>query len=328
MSSSHSSQYPAEIFTKYLSASPESKEVDKAKGQVEAQNRPGERPGKQFRFPEDLKPVDDIYANGKPYKGNGKLEGKTAWISGGDSGIGRATAILFALEGADVTLVYKEDEQKDAEETREYIMKKTNNARTVHLFATDLRQEANCISAVKSHLSKFSNRLDILVNNAAQQLENTDTEMSGLTGEQWHDTFALNIHSYFHVTKAALPHMPRGGSIINMASINAFIGRDDLLDYTTTKGAIVSFTRALSNQVVGEKGIRVNAICPGPIWTPLVPSTFDKSNVETFTTGGGVPMGRAGQPVEVATCCVFLASEDSSYISGNMLHPNGGVVIN
>ncbi|GAW08493.1 short-chain dehydrogenase reductase family [Lentinula edodes] len=152
--------------------------------------------------------------------------------------------------------------------------------------------------------------------------------MAGLTASQWEDTFALNIHSYFHITKAALPYMPRGGSIINMASINAFVGRDDLLDYTSTKGAVVSFTRGLSNQVVGEKGIRVNAIYPGPIWTPLVPSTFSKSNVEEFSSGGGVPMGRAGQPIEVATCCVFLASEDSSYISGNMIHPNGGVVIN
>ncbi|KAJ3826796.1 NAD(P)-binding protein [Lentinula raphanica] len=284
---------------------------------------------KQFRFSEDLKPVDDVYANGKPYKGSGKLEGKVAWISGGDSGIGRATAILFALEGADVTIVYKQGEEKDAEDTKNYIRQKTNNTRTVHLVEADLRGEANCVQAIQSHLSHFSNKLDILVNNAAQQLENADPEMTGLTASQWEDTFALNIHSCFHVTKAALPHMPRGSSIINMASINAFVGRDDLLDYTTTKGAVVSFTRGLSNQIVGEKGIRVNAIAPGPIWTPLVPSTFSKSNVQEFvTSGGGVPMGRGGQPVEVATCCVFLASEDSSYISGNLLHPNGGVVIN
>ncbi|KAJ3937542.1 MAG: oxidoreductase [Lentinula lateritia] len=321
-------QYPAEIFVKYLAASPDSRETDKAKGQVDAQNQPGERPGKQYRFPDDLKPIDDVYANGKPYKGSGKLEGKVAWISGGDSGIGRATAILFALEGADMTIVFKDGEEKDAEDTRNYIRQKTNNTRTIHLVSADLRNESNCINAIQSHLSHFSNQLDILVNNAAQQLENADTQMAGLTASQWEDTFALNIHSYFHITKAALPHMPRGGSIINMASINAFVGRDDLLDYTSTKGAVVSFTRGLSNQVVGEKGIRVNAICPGPIWTPLVPSTFSKSNVEEFSSGGGVPMGRAGQPVEVATCCVFLASEDSSYISGNMIHPNGGVVIN
>ncbi|KAJ3867485.1 NAD-binding protein [Lentinula novae-zelandiae] len=306
-------QYPAEIFVKYLAASPDSRETDKAKGQVDAQNQPGEH---------------DVYANGKPYKGSGKLEGKVAWISGGDSGIGRATAILFALEGADMTLVFKDGEEKDAEDTKNYIRQKTNNTRTIHLVSADLRNESNCINAIQSHLSHFSNQLDILVNNAAQQLENADTQMAGLTASQWEDTFALNIHSYFHITKAALPHMPRGGSIINMASINAFVGRDDLLDYTSTKGAVVSFTRGLSNQVVGEKGIRVNAICPGPIWTPLVPSTFSKSNVEEFSSGGGVPMGRAGQPVEVATCCVFLASEDSSYISGNMIHPNGGVVIN
>ncbi|KAJ3777526.1 hypothetical protein FB446DRAFT_717313 [Lentinula raphanica] len=329
MPSSQPSQYPVEIFTRYLSASSNSKETEEAKGQVEAQNHPDERPGKQFRFSEDLKPVDDVYANGKPYKGSGKLEGKVAWISGGDSGIGRATAILFALEGADVTIVYKQGEEKDAEDTKNYIRQKTNNTRTVHLVEADLRGEANCVQAIQSHLSHFSNKLDILVNNAAQQLENADPEMTGLTASQWEDTFALNIHSYFHVTKAALPHMPRGSSIINMASINAFVGRDDLLDYTTTKGAVVSFTRGLSNQIVGEKGIRVNAIAPGPIWTPLVPSTFSKSNVQEFvTSGGGVPMGRGGQPVEVATCCVFLASEDSSYISGNLLHPNGGVVIN
>ncbi|KAJ3876660.1 NAD(P)-binding protein [Lentinula edodes] len=321
-------QYPAEIFVKYLAASPDSRETDKAKGQVDAQNQPGERPGKQYRFPNDLKPIDDVYANGKPYKGSGKLEGKVAWISGGDSGIGRATAILFALEGADMTIVFKDGEEKDAEDTRNYIRQKTNNTRTIHLVSADLRNESNCINAIQSHLSHFSNQLDILVNNAAQQLENADTQMAGLTASQWEDTFALNIHSYFHITKAALPHMPRGGSIINMASINAFVGRDDLLDYTSTKGAVVSFTRGLSNQVVGEKGIRVNAICPGPIWTPLVPSTFSKSNVGEFSSGGGVPIGRAGQPVEVATCCVFLASEDSSYISGNMIHPNGGVVIN
>ncbi|KAJ3893039.1 oxidoreductase [Lentinula edodes] len=321
-------QYPAEIFVKYLAASPDSQETDKAKGQVDAQNQPGERPGKQYRFPDDLKPIDDVYANGKPYKGSGKLEGKVAWISGGDSGIGRATAILFALEGADMTIVFKDGEEEDAADTRNYIRQKTNNTRTIHLVSADLRNEANCINAIQSHLSHFSNQLDILVNNAAQQLENADTQMAGLTASQWEDTFALNIHSYFHITKAALPYMPHGGSIINMASINAFVGRDDLLDYTSTKGAVVSFTRGLSNQVVGEKGIRVNAICPGPIWTPLVPSTFSKSNVGEFSSGGGVPMGRAGQPIEVATCCVFLASEDSSYISGNMIHPNGGVVIN
>ncbi|KAJ3896975.1 glucose and ribitol dehydrogenase 1, partial [Lentinula edodes] len=177
----------------------------------------------------------------------------------------------------------------------------------------------NCINVIQSQLSHFSNQLDILVNNAAQQLENIDTQMAGLTASPWEDTFVLNIHSYFHITKAALSHMPRGGSIINMASINTFVGHDDLLDYTSTKGAVAIFTRGLSNQVVGEKSIRVNAICPGPIWTPLVPSMFSKFNVKEFSSSGGVPIGRAGQPVEVAMCCVFLASEDSRYICGSMV---------
>ncbi|ESK95688.1 short-chain dehydrogenase reductase family [Moniliophthora roreri MCA 2997] len=307
-------QYPAEIFTKHFT-SPDYK----AKQEVDKQNKPGGRPGVEREF--ELKPIDDIYANGKPYKGSGKLEGKVAWISGGDSGIGRATAILFALEGADSTIVYVGKEQKDAEDTRDYIAKKTNGQRKIHLVQADLKSEAACKTAIDECLKAFG-RLDILVNNHAQQLENRD--VTTLDSKQWEDTFKVNFHSFFYVVKAALPHMKKGSSIINMASINAFIGRPDLLDYTSTKGALVSFTRGLSNQILGERQIRVNAIAPGPVWTPLVPSTFSKENISSFDS---TPMGRPGQPVEIATCCVFLASEDSSFISGNTIHPNGGVVI-
>ncbi|KAF5362885.1 hypothetical protein D9758_007047 [Tetrapyrgos nigripes] len=309
-----SEQYPVELFTKHFT-SPD----DKVKQEVDKQNKPEGRPGGQAQF--ERKPIDDIYADGKPYKGSGKLEGKVAWISGGDSGIGRATAILFALEGADNMIVYVPKEQKDAEDVRDYISKKTNGQRKVHLFATDLKSEAECKRSIDECIKTFG-RLDILVNNSAQQLENHDILTHD--SKQWEDTFQLNIHSFYYTVKAALPHMKKGSSIINMASINAFIGRPDLLDYTSTKGAIVSFTRGLSNQIVTEKQIRVNAIAPGPIWTPLVPSTFSKENVSQFDS---TPLGRPGHPVEVATCCVFLASEDSSFISGNVIHPNGGVVI-
>lgn len=282
------------------------------------QNKPGERPGKQSK--QHKTAIDDVYANGKPYIGCGKLEGKKAIITGGDSGIGRATAILFALEGADSTITYLPAEESDAQDTKAYVEKKTNGSRTLHLVQADLKQEANAKKVVEAHLARFG-RLDILVNNAAQQLENHD--ITTLDSKQWEDTFRLNMHSYFYMAKHCIPHMPRGSSIINMASINGFIGRPDLLDYTSTKGAITSFTRGLSNQILADKIIRVNAIAPGPIYTPLVTATFSKSNIAGFTG----PIGRPGQPVEVATCCVFLASEDSSFISGNTLHPNGGTVI-
>jgi len=282
----------------------------------EMSNKPGERPGKQDNL--QLKAVDDMYANGKPYVGSGKLEGKKALITGGDSGIGRSTAILFAIEGADSTICYLPAEQKDAEDVRDYVAQKTG--RKINLYPADLKSEAACIQAVEDHLKTFG-KLDVLVNNAAQQLENHD--LTTLSSKQWEETFQINMHHMFYLCKAAVPHMPRGGSIINMCSINAFIGRPDLLDYTSTKGAIVSFTRGLSNQIISDKMIRVNSIAPGPVYTPLITSTFSKSNIAGFSS----QMNRPGQPVEIATCCVFLASEDSSFISGNTLHPNGGTVI-
>jgi len=308
--------YPAKQFTSGFTPYPDPSILL----EQQEQNIAGQRPGKQRK--QRLTAIDDIYANGKPYVGSGKLEGKKAIITGGDSGIGRSIAILFAIEGADSTIVYLPSEQEDAEDVKAYVNEKTGGKRTVNLIAMDLKTESACKQVVDEHLKTFG-RLDILVPNAAQQLENHD--ITTLPTEQWEDTFKVNIHHYFWICKAAVPHMPRGSSIITMASINAFIGREDLLDYTTTKGAIVSFTRALSNQIIADKMIRVNAIAPGPIYTPLITSTFSKSNIAGITSP---PMARPGHPVEIGTVAVFLASEDSSYITGECIQVNGGSVIN
>lgn len=262
-------------------------------------------------------PLNDVYFDGTPYKAAGKLEGKVALTTGGDSGIGRAFVVLAALEGADryvdpayaryniadrsrSAIVYLPAEQKDAEDTRAEVEKKTNGQRKVHLIALDIKSESNCRKAVDETLSVFG-RIDILFNNAAQQLENHD--ILTLDSKQWEDTFAVNMHPMFYFAKAVIPHMKPGSSIINNASINAYIGRPDLLDYTSTKGSIVAFTNGLSNQIVGSKGIRVNAIAPGPIITPLVPATFSEENLEGVDS---TPMGRPGQPIECAATVIFL----------------------
>ncbi|KAL5498717.1 hypothetical protein ACEPAH_2072 [Sanghuangporus vaninii] len=280
-------------------------------------------PGKQHGTLEP-QPVDDVTADGKFYKASGKLEGKTALITGADSGIGRAVAILFALEGADVTIAYKPEEEGDAAATEKYIIEKTKGARKVVRAPFDLKKEENCQKLVEKHLKTFG-RLDTLVLNHGTQQEIGD--VSSIPTEQWNDVFTTNIHSFFYIVKAALPHIPtfNNSTIVFCASVNPSIGHPGLLDYTATKGAIVGFARALSNQIVGEKGIRVNVVAPGPIWTPLVPATMSKDSIQKF--GVTTPIGRAGQPVEIATNFVFLASADSSYISGQVLHPNGGVVI-
>ncbi|KAK1149607.1 putative PKS/NRPS-like protein biosynthetic cluster [Aspergillus melleus] len=252
------------------------------------------------------------------YKSANKLEGKRAIITGGDSGIGRAIAILYALEGASSLIVYLPEEEKDAQETKKRV---EEAGRQCHLLAADLTKKENCQKVV-DHALKTLGGIDILVNNAAYQ--NMIPDIHDLTEDQWEHTFDVNIHPYFYLSKYALPHLHNGSAIINCASINAYIGRPDLLDYTSTKGAIVSFTRGLSNQVIG-KGIRVNAVCPGPVWTPLIPATMTSEAMDQFH---GVPIGRPAQPSEIATCFVFLASQDSSYISGQSLHPNGGVVVN
>jgi len=251
------------------------------------------------------------------YRAAGKLEGKKALITGGDSGIGRAVAILFAMEGADSFIAYLPEEESDAQETKRRVEK---YGRQCHLMSTDLTDRRNCKAVVDKALETMG-KINILVNNAAYQMMCED--IKDLSEDQWERTFATNIHPYFYLSKYVLPHMSKGDTIINNASINAYIGRPDLLDYTATKGAIVSFTRALSNQYVG-RGIRVNAIAPGPVWTPLIPSTMSHKAQDQFTS----PMGRPSQPSEIATCFVFLACTDSASISGQTIHANGGVVVN
>jgi len=252
------------------------------------------------------------------YRGSGKLAGKAALITGGDSGIGKAVAILFAREGADVGIVYK-DEHKDAQEAQKQV---EQEGRRCLLIAGDVGDEGFCQQAVEQVAQEFG-RLDILVNNAAEQ--HPQESIEAISAEQLESTFRTNIFAYFYMVKAAMKHLKEGSAIINTTSVTAYRGSPHLLDYSATKGAIVAFTRSLSGMLV-EKGIRVNAIAPGPIWTPLIPATFPPKEVKTF--GADVPMKRAGQPEEVAPAFVFLASMDSSYMTGQVLHPNGGEIIN
>jgi NAD(P)-dependent dehydrogenase (short-subunit alcohol dehydrogenase family) len=257
-------------------------------------------------------------AEKREYRGSGKLRDKVALITGGDSGIGRAVAIAFAKEGAHVAVVYL-DEHGDAEETRRQVEQED---RRCLLIAGDIGDEAFCQQAIQQTVEVLG-QLDILVNNAAEQHPQDSIEK--ISAEQLERTFRTNIFAMFFLTKAALAHLKPGSTIVNTASVTAYKGSPQLLDYSSTKGAIVAFTRSLSMSLV-EKGIRVNAVAPGPIWTPLIPSTFPPEKVAAF--GTDVPMKRAGQPAEVATCFVFLASDDSSYISGQTLHPNGGEIVN
>ena len=250
-----------------------------------------------------------------PYLAAGKLRGRKALITGGDSGIGRAVAILYAMEGAESTIVYLPEEQKDAEETQRLVQEKGGK---LHLIQADLRLQEQC-KTVAEKARQLMGTVNILVLNHGTQKVQQD--ITDIPDEQWINTFNTNIHPFFFLSKYLIPHMTRGDTIITCASINHYIGRPDLLDYSSTKGAIVAFTRALSNQQL-SKGIRVNTVCPGPIWTPLIPATMPSSAQEQFTS----PMGRPGQPAEVATCFVFLASQDSSFITGQALHPNGGTI--
>lgn len=252
------------------------------------------------------------------YKAAGKLEGKTALITGGDSGIGRAVAIAYAKEGADVAIVYLEEDD-DARITAGKI---ADEGRQCLSIRGDIREKAFCESAVKKVIEKFG-KLNILVNNAAEQ--HPQKKLEDITEEQLQNTFATNIFAPIFMTQAALPHLEKGDAIINTASITVYQGHEMLIDYSATKGAMVTFTRSLSQSLVG-KGIRVNAVAPGPIWTPLIPSTFSAPQVMTF--GDDSPMSRPGQPDEVAPSFVFLACNDSSYMTGQVLHPNGGSVIN
>lgn len=257
-----------------------------------------------------------IYDSDEP--GFGRLKDKVAIITGGDSGIGRAVAIQFAKEGADIVIAYL-NEHEDAEETAEGIRKYGKEAL---LISTDVSNEDNCKKIVEQTLNKFGH-IDILVNNAAVQYEQDDIQ--DISSEQWEHTFKVNIFSYFYLTKHAASHLKEGSVIINTTSVTAYKGNQVLMDYSSTKGAIVSFTRSLS-QSMAKKGIRVNAVAPGPVWTPLIPASFDEEKVEQF--GKDIPMGRPAQPVEIAPCYVFLASKEGAFITGQVLHPNGGSIIN
>jgi NAD(P)-dependent dehydrogenase (short-subunit alcohol dehydrogenase family) len=241
-----------------------------------------------------------------------------AIISGGDSGIGRAVAIAFANAGADVAILYL-DEHRDARETVAAV--RACGQRGLAM-AGDIGDERFCQRAVKKAVKEFG-RLDIVVNNAAEQ--HPQDSLEKITAKQLERTFRTNLYSFFFLTKAALPHLKPGASVINTSSVTAYRGSASLIDYSSTKGAIVSFTRSLAHSVV-KRGIRVNAVAPGPIWTPLIPASFPEEKVETF--GSDVPLGRAGQPNEVAPCYVFLASDEASYITGQVLHPNGGEIVN
>lgn len=282
--------------------------------------KPKKLPGQtQSRQPgREKKMTPRPQAEKSAHRGSGKLEGRVALVTGGDSGIGRAAAIAFAKEGADVAVAYL-NEHDDARETAERVREL---GRRCELLAGDAGKSRVCEQWVKKTLSAFD-RLDVLVNNAAEQ--HPQKSLLDISDEQLERTFRTNIFAYFYLTRAALPHLKKGSAIINTTSVTAYRGSEQLLDYSSTKGAIVSFTRSLS-KALAEKGIRVNGVAPGPIWTPLIPATFPKSKVASF--GQDVPMARPGQPEEVALCFVFLASDDSSYMTGQVLHPNGGEVIN
>ena len=266
------------------------------------------QPGREYK----MDPEPEIIR--KNYKGSEKLLNKKVIITGGDSGIGRAVAVHFAKEGADIAIIYKE-EDTDAKKTKKMIEKE---GRSCILIEADLRTKEECERAFKEVMDEWKT-VDVLINNAAMQFPKDSIEE--ISEDQLKTTFEANIYPMFYLTQLCLPKLKKGSSIINTTSITAFRGSEELLDYSSTKGAIMAFTRSLAKNLA-EKGIRVNAIAPGPIWTPLIPSTFGEKKVKEF--GSNTPMGRAGQPSEVAPAYVMLASEDGSYITGQVIHINGG----
>lgn len=270
------------------------------------------QPGRQSKMTPKPKSIDG------DYQGSNQLKNKVAIITGGDSGIGRAVAYAFALEGAKVVITYL-NEHKDAKATQEAIEAVGGECLAI---SGDIAQPGFCQKVIKKTLTTF-NKIDILINNSAEQHPQDNIEK--ITIKQFEKTFQTNVYSYFYMIKYALPHLKRNSCIINTTSVTAYRGSAHLVDYSATKGAIVSLTRSLSANLV-KKGIRVNAVAPGPIWTPLIPASFKKSDVAKF--GSNTPMKRAGEPKEVAPCYVFLASKASSYMTGQVLHPNGGEIIN
>ncbi len=271
---------------------------------------------------QDRQPGHESELSPKPdwmprFPGSGRLSGLTALITGGDSGIGRATAVLFAREGANVAIHYK-DEHQDAEATLDMV--RAEGADCIAL-SGDLGEKAEADRAAQAVIDRFG-RIDILVNNAAEQ--HVQTKVEDIPEEQLRRTFATNIFGQFFMVQAVVPQMQPGNTIVNTASVTAFRGQPMLIDYSSTKGAILAFTRALASNL-SETGIRVNAVAPGPIWTPLIPASFPPDKVADF--GKDSPMGRPGQPNEVASCILFLACEDSSYLTGQTLHPNGGAMV-
>ncbi len=250
-------------------------------------------------------------------RGGGRLEGRIAVITGGDSGIGRAVAVAYAREGADVAILYLE-EHDDAAETCAMVEREGGTCLAI---AGDVGDELHCVDAVRRVVARHG-RIDIVVNNAGEQ--HVREGLDGIDSDQLEATFRTNVFGMFFLTKAALTHMPDDGAIVNTTSVTAYRGHPLLIDYSATKGAIVGFTRALAASLA-DRGIRVNAVAPGPIWTPLIPATFDADAVKEF--GTSVPLGRAGEPSEIAPSYVFLASADASYMTGQVLHPNGGTPV-
>ncbi|MBX3560851.1 MAG: SDR family oxidoreductase [Sphingomonas sp.] len=273
--------------------------------------REGDLPGHESR----LEPKPDWRPR---FPGSGRLKGKVALVTGGDSGIGRAVAALFAREGADIAIAYL-CEHDDAAETQRIVEREGREALAI---AGDLGDPAFCEKVIAETVGRFG-RLDILINNAGEQ--HPDQDIADIDEHQLKRTFQTNIYAMFFLTRAARPHLGKGAAIVNCTSVTSYQGSEELLDYSATKGAITAFTRALSENLVSE-GIRVNAVAPGPIWTPLNPcGGASEEKMETF--GESTPMGRPGQPNEVAPSFLFLACADSSYMSGQVLHPNGGVII-
>ncbi|KGX90517.1 short-chain dehydrogenase [Pontibacillus halophilus JSM 076056 = DSM 19796] len=285
--------------------------MDRQHLQTEGQPRQEQQRQPGYEGPMNPSPLqaDEDYQSGN------KLKGKVALITGADSGIGRSVAIGYAKEGADVAISYL-DEHEDAEETKRKV---EAEGRKAILLPGDVGDEQVASDIIDQTIDQLG-QLDILVNNAAEQHPTDD--LLNISAEQLEKTFRTNVYSMFYTTKAAIPHLKPGSSIINTASINPYVGNPELVDYTSTKGAVVAFTRSMAKQLV-NKGIRVNGVAPGPIWTPLIPATFSEEEVEQF--GTNTLMGRPGQPVEHVGSYVLLASDDSSYMTGQFIHINGGM---